>query len=325
MADQQDYVADVAADIARLKGYAQVDPHSPGARKLGKAAKARERKLERFVESDERVAKAHQSWGVRLDFGAAGDGARTVLRVEDVSFAYVDSSDDQRPKTKDQCSLAPTPSSALGYSSLVLQNVSFELAYGERVALVGPNGAGKSTLLRLISGQLEPRAGCVRLGPNVRVGYLAQEHASLDGRGSVLGALRAAVAWSEAECRGFLHRYLFAGDDVLRPLAACSYGERARLALALLVARGCDFLVLDEPLNHLDIPARERFEEALDAFDGTILTVSHDRYFLSRFARRVLALRDGRLSDFPGGYEELIQDLERGGLRAGPRHATPCP
>ena len=143
---------------------------------------------------------------------------------------------------------------------------------------------------------------------NVAVGYLAQEHASLDGRSSVLGALRAAVAWSEAECRSFLHRYLFAGDDVFRPVAACSYGARARLALALLVARGCDFLVLDEPLNHLDIPARERFEEALGAFAGTILAVSHDRYFLSRFARRVLALRDGRLIDFPGGYEDLMQE-----------------
>ena len=111
-----------------------------------------------------------------------------------------------------------------------------------------------------------------------------------------------------AECRSYLHRYLFAGDDVFRPVAACSYGARARLALALLVARGCDFLVLDEPLNHLDIPARERFEEALDAFDGTILAVSHDRYFLSRFARRVLALRDGRLIDFPGGYGDLSQE-----------------
>jgi ATP-binding cassette subfamily F protein 3 len=306
--NQQDYVTDVAADIARMKGYAQVYPHSPGARKLGKAAKAREHKLARYIESDQRVAKPRQSWGLKLDFGAAGDGSRTVLRMEDVSFAYIDSCDDQRPKTNDQGALAPTPSSVLGYSSMVLQSVSFELAYGERVALVGPNGVGKSTLLRLITGQLEPQLGRVRLGLNVRLGYLAQEHASLDGHSSVLGVLRAAVAWSEAECRSFLHRYLFAGDDVFHRVAACSYGARARLALALLVARGCDFLVLDEPLNHLDIPARERFEEALDAFDGAILAVSHDRYFLSRFAQRVLALRDGRLIDFLGGYGDLSQE-----------------
>jgi ATP-binding cassette subfamily F protein 3 len=187
-----------------------------------------------------------------------------------------------------------------------LNGISFELKYGERVALIGPNGSGKSTLLRLIAGQIEPCAGRVRLGPGVRVGYLAQEQESLDRQGSVLDALRSAVPWSVAESRGFLHRFLFAGDEVFRPVGACSYGERARLALALLVAQGCTFLVLDEPINHLDIPARERFEQALDAFDGTILAVAHDRYFLARFAERVLALRDGRLIDYPGGYEDFV-------------------
>jgi ATP-binding cassette, subfamily F, member 3 len=144
------------------------------------------------------------------------------------------------------------------------------------------------------------------LGAEIQVGYLGQEQESLERRGSALDALRAAVPWGETECRSFLHRYLFAGDDVYRPVQACSYGERARLALALLVARGCSFLVLDEPLNHLDIPARERFEQALDSFEGTILAVSHDRYFLARFAERVLALRDGRLIDYPGGYKDFL-------------------
>jgi ATP-binding cassette subfamily F protein 3 len=172
--------------------------------------------------------------------------------------------------------------------------------------LVGPNGAGKSTLLRLIAGQIAPDVGRVRLGPGVQVGYLAQEQEALERRASVLDALRAAVPWGVHECRSFLHRFLFAGDEVFRPVGACSYGERARLALALLVARGCTFLVLDEPINHLDIPARERFEQALDAFDGTILAVSHDRYFLARFAERVLALRDGRLTDYPGRFEDFV-------------------
>ena len=140
----------------------------------------------------------------------------------------------------------------------------------------------------------------------MQVGYLAQEQESLERRASVLDALRAVAPWSAPECRSFLHRFLFAGDEVFRPVGACSYGERARLALALLVARGCTFLVLDEPINHLDIPARERFEQALDAFDGTILAVSHDRYFLSRFAERVLALRDGRLTDYPGRFEDFL-------------------
>jgi ATP-binding cassette, subfamily F, member 3 len=178
----------------------------------------------------------------------------------------------------------------------VLKNVSLSLSLGHLVALVGPNGAGKSTLLRLIAGQLQPSAGRVRLGAGVQVGYLAQEQETLDVRATVLDSLRAVVPWSIAECRSFLHRYLFAAGEVFRPVGACSFGERARLALALLVARGCTFLVLDEPINHLDIPARERFEAALATFGGTILAVAHDRYFLAQFAERMLVLRDGRLA-----------------------------
>jgi ATP-binding cassette subfamily F protein 3 len=306
--DQQEYVAGVTVDIERLKRHAMVNPHSPAAKKMNRAAKARERKLARYQRADEWVEKPRQSWGVSLDFGPAADGARAVLRVERVCFSYTMTLDDQRRKTKDE---------GVSHSSFVLRplsqlidNISFELSYGERVALVGPNGAGKSTLLRLIAGQIQPDAGRVRLGPAVRVGYLAQEQESLERHGSVLDALRAAAPWSVAECRSFLHRFLFAGDDVFRPVGACSYGERSRLALALLVARGCTFLVLDEPINHLDIPARERFEQALDAFDGTILAVSHDRYFLARFAGRVLALHDGRLIDYPGGYDDFAAAYE---------------
>jgi ATP-binding cassette subfamily F protein 3 len=191
-----------------------------------------------------------------------------------------------------------------------LKNVSFEVQYGERVALIGPNGAGKSTLLRLIAGHLQPDAGRVRLGAGVQVGYLAQEQEALVSRGTVLESLRAIVPWSATECRGFLHQYLFAADDVFRPLGACSFGERARLALALLVARGCTFLVLDEPINHLDIAARERFEAALATFGGAVLAVAHDRYFLAQFAQRVLALRDGRLVDYRGGYADFVRNTK---------------
>jgi ATP-binding cassette subfamily F protein 3 len=309
--DQQEYLADVTEDIQRLKRHAQVNPHSPGAKKMGRSAKARERKLERYERAGERVERPRQSWGVGLDFGAAADGARAVLGVENVSFSYAQTENDERRMTNDES--AVLSSLVLRRSSALLDNISFDLAYGERVALIGPNGAGKTTLLRLIAGELRPQAGRTLLGAGVQVGYLGQEQESLDRRSSALDALRAAVPWGATECRNFLHRYLFAGDDVHRPAQACSYGERARLALALLVARGCSFLVLDEPLNHLDIPARERFEQALESFDGTILAVAHDRYFLARFAERVLELRDGRLIDYPGGYA----DFERAAARQG--------
>ncbi|HET9223365.1 MAG TPA: ATP-binding cassette domain-containing protein, partial [Roseiflexaceae bacterium] len=308
-------------------------------KKAGRKAKAREQKLERYVQSDARTDKPRQGWGLKLDFDSPTDGARVALRVENVRFSY--STNDQRPTTKDdhrspatdgwiedrgsrvedrsQSSKAGSRFSVLGSnesssiihrpSSMLLNDVSFEIRHGERVALVGSNGAGKSTLLKLIAGRLQPDRGQVRLGAGVQLGYLAQEQETLDGRLTVLDTLLAATNWSAAESRAFLHRFLFADDEVFRPLGACSFGERARLALALLVARGCTFLVLDEPINHLDIPARERFEAALDGFGGAILAVAHDRYFLARFARRVLALRGGALLDYPGGHADFTSQV----------------
>jgi ATP-binding cassette, subfamily F, member 3 len=287
--DQQAYIERVAADIQRVKQQGQVNPHSPAAKKAGRKAKAREHKLERYVESDERVNKMAQSWGLKLDFSVLSNGGCVVLQLEHVRFGY--------PRD--------------GYRGSLLHDVSFEIQYGERVALIGPNGVGKSTLLRLVTGQLQPDAGRVRLGTGVQVGYLTQEQETLNNRTTVLDSLRAVVPWSGTECRSFLHRYLFAADDVFRLVGTCSFGERARLALALLVARGCTFLVLDEPINHLDIPARERFEGALATFSGTILVVAHDRYFLTSFAERVLALHDGQLVDYPGGYIDFERDAAK--------------
>jgi ATP-binding cassette subfamily F protein 3 len=293
--DEQVYIAKVAADVRRLKQQGQSAPHSISAKVNGRKAKVRERKLERYVQSDERADKPRQSWGLKLDFDPPADGARVVLRVEGVSFSYPIHANGESVVSSPLSVAANNGLLTTGYG-LLLRDVSFEIRHGERVALVGPNGSGKSTLLKLIAGRLKPDRGRVRLGAGVQLGYLAQEQETLDGRRTVLDTLLDATTWGAAEGRSFLHRYLFAGDEVFRPVAACSFGERARLALALLVARGCTFLLLDEPINHLDISARERFEAALDGFDGTILAVAHDRYFLARFAQRVLALRDGALA-----------------------------
>ena len=290
---QQDYIEQVETDIARLKGQAlgvelSTTPAQPTirryAKKVAKKAKSRERKLERFLESDERVEKPKNSWGLKLDFGPPPAGGRAVLRVDDVTFDYGRRAD------------AP-----------LLADVSFEVAYGERVALVGPNGAGKTTLLRLITGQLEPQAGVVRLGANVRLGVMAQEQETLDPQATVLATVLNARAMSETEARNFLHFFLFGGDSVFRPVGACSLGERSRLQLALLVLRGCNLLVLDEPLNHLDIEGREHFEQALDAFEGTVIAVAHDRAFLRMFAERVVEVRGGRARLFAGDYEDYLR------------------
>ncbi len=280
--DQQEYVARVRADIARMKGRAAslegtttpVGNHdmkwvtggsSKVAAKQARMAKARERKLERYLASDERVERPRQRWGLKLDFGAPPPGGRAVLSVEGLRFAY------------------PGGPELFG-------GLDLELWHGERVALVGPNGAGKSTLLRLIAGELTPQAGRIRLGANVRLGVLAQEHELLDLERSVLDNVLRARPLSQTEARSFLHFFLFSGDDVFRPAGACSLGERSRLQLAVLVLQGCNLLLLDEPLNHLDIEAREQFEEALAAFEDTVLVVAHDRAFVASYAERTVAI-----------------------------------
>jgi ATP-binding cassette subfamily F protein 3 len=304
--DQQDYIQTVESDIRRLKGQAMSIQQGPkrhrdyyGAvsAKVARIGKARERKLERYLESEDRVEKPRSRWGLKLDFGPPPPGGRAVLRVEELAFSYERSPDDERRTAHDQQRVDPP----------LLHDVNFEVGYSERVALVGPNGAGKTTLLRLIAGQLAPQAGVIKLGANVRLGVMAQEQETLDLNATVLQTALRERSMSETEARNFLHFFLFGGDSVFRPIGSCSFGERSRLQLALLVLRGCNLLLLDEPLNHLDIEAREHFEAALEAFEGTVLAVAHDRAFLRHFAERVLEVRDAHVRVFEGDYDAYLR------------------
>jgi ATP-binding cassette subfamily F protein 3 len=146
-----------------------------------------------------------------------------------------------------------------------------------------------------MAGNLEPAAGSVRLGPSVKLGYMTQEQDHLGLSKSPLEIIQSAGLFNPTEARHFLHYFLFSGDDPLRPCGEMSYGERSRLELALLVAQGCTFLLLDEPINHLDIPSRARFEQALAKYTGTVLAVVHDRYFIERFATCLWVVEAGRI------------------------------
>lgn len=186
----------------------------------------------------------------------------------------------------------------------LFRDADLTLRAGERIALVGPNGSGKTTLARLIRGELAPRAGRVRLGAGVKLGYYAQEQEDLDPKSTPYGTIRAVASMSQTEVRSFLHYFLFSGDEVYVPVGSLSFGERARLILARLVAQGCNFLLLDEPINHLDIPSRSRFEQAMTAFQGTVLAIVHDRYFIEGFATSLWVIEGNAIRTY-GSLEAM--------------------
>jgi ATPase subunit of ABC transporter with duplicated ATPase domains len=283
--DQQDEIARLRGAAARLRGQAKFkrggkadsgDKFAKGffsdqsAGTVGKA-KHIERRIEQLL-TDERVEKPTRSWQMKLAFEDTPASGKDVLILEDVS---------------------------IGYGGVPLaRGIDQVLRAGERVALIGPNGAGKTTLLRAITGEIAPLAGEIRLGVNVKLGYHAQEQETLDPESTPLETITRVAAMSETDVRSFLHYFLFSGDEVFVPIKLLSYGERARLTLARLVATGCNFLMLDEPINHLDIPSRSKFEQAMRAFEGTALAVVHDRYFIRGFATRIWAIHDGTLRSY---------------------------
>ncbi len=183
---------------------------------------------------------------------------------------------------------------------------------GDRIAFLGPNGAGKSTLLRLITGHEMPSEGSVQLGPhNVIPSYFEQNQAeALDLTKTVIATIHDEVPqWKDVEVRTLLGRFLFVGDTVFKPVEALSGGEKARLALAKMLLQPANLMILDEPTNHLDIPAKEMLEEALKSYDGTALIVSHDRFFISQVATKIVELRDGDFVVYDGDYEYYLRKV----------------
>jgi ATP-binding cassette, subfamily F, member 3 len=194
----------------------------------------------------------------------------------------------------------------------VLAGVNFTIERGDRVALVGHNGAGKSTLIRLLTGVESPTSGTVQLGHNVIPEYFAQDqYKVLDPEARMLDDIsRAAVRVPEVELRSLLGCFLFSGDDVFKPLGVLSGGERNRYAVARILVSPSNFLLLDEPTNHLDMRAKDVLLEAIESFSGTVIFVSHDRYFLDRLATKVLEVKDGGVLVYPGNFAEYIRDNE---------------
>ncbi|AII44522.1 lysophospholipase [Synechococcus sp. KORDI-100] len=236
-----------------------------------------------------------------------------IETVAGPSFRFPDA-----PRSGAQVALINNLTHSYGENILFME-ATLEVERGDRIAFVGPNGAGKSTLLRLVMGMETPDEGLARLGEhNVVARYFEQNQAeALDLDKTVINTMFEAVPdWTQTQVRSLLGSFCFSNDTVFKQVGQLSGGEKARLALALMLLSPCNLLVLDEPTNHLDIPAKQMLEEALQAYEGATLLVSHDRYFISRVANRIVELRDGELVLYRGGYEYYLEKKEEERLAA---------
>ncbi|MBV6451562.1 MAG: Energy-dependent translational throttle protein EttA [Anaerolineales bacterium] len=261
--------------------------------KFAKKAKSMQKRLDKMDKIEKPVTDRR-----KMDLALNGwRGSNQVLEFEGVSKSFL-----PHPAT----SPSPLPSPK-GRWSRVLNNINFLIRHGERVGLIGANGAGKSVLLRLILGKEQPTGGEIKIGPSVKVGYYAQEHETLDFDQTVMDAVRLGGNMSEGRAVSFLTRYLFTYRQATQRVGSLSGGERSRLQLALLVLSGANFLLLDEPTNNLDIASAEVLENALEDFNGTVLVISHDRYFLDRTVQRIFELKDSRITEYLGGYSDYAE------------------
>ncbi|OCA91467.1 ABC transporter ATP-binding protein [Bacillus sp. FJAT-27225] len=277
--EQQKKIKKMKEAIKRLKEWAnQANPPNEG---LHKQARNMERALERMEKLKRPVLERKQ---IGLEFEKTDRSGKEVFIMKDVSKSY-------------------------GEKEL-FRKANLLVHYLDRAAIVGPNGTGKSTIIKMVLQEVMPDSGELKLGSNVKIGYLSQHFNAADPNMRLIDAFREEVHVAEGEARHILAKFLFYGANVFRKVGQLSGGEKMRLRLAQLMYQDVNFLVLDEPTNHLDIDSREVLEEALEEFKGTILAVSHDRYFLNKLFKRTYWLHNQKLYSFEGGYSWAKDKLE---------------
>lgn len=273
--NQQREIAKQEEIIRRFKGH--------GTEKLAKRAASREKKLEHM----ERLERPESETGrMKIHFRQNFQSGSDVLQGEGLAkhFGY---GDDRRD---------------------LFAGVDFDIKRGEKICIVGPNGVGKTTLLRILMGEIQPNEGHLKTGHNVAFGYYDQGQLLLNDRNTVLEELKESYRlYSDTEMRSILGRFLFQGEDVFLQVGSLSGGEKARLSLLKMMLSGANTLILDEPTNHLDIESKEVFEDALLEFPGTVIVVSHDRYFLQKIPTRILELESDGLKEYLGKYDYYLE------------------
>ncbi len=279
---QQKRIQQIEAAIQRFEEAARLYESS----RAFKQARSRRKMLDRMEERGEIVERVVERRNMALEL-EGWRGSTKALEIKNLAMGFGD--------------------------DLLFMELNFLLRHGERVGLIGPNGAGKSVLFKLILGELQPLEGEIKIGPSSRVGYYAQEHQTLSDwlYRSPLDYVRDLKAVSEAEAVAFLLKFLFTYEQVRQPIHTLSGGERSRLQLMRFMLDQPNLLLLDEPTNNLDIRSVEVLESALAEFEGAILAISHDRYFLDRVVDRIIVLEDGVLRSFIGGYTEYREAIER--------------
>lgn len=275
-AAQQKEIVRIEAAINRFEKWASMVVNE----RHIKQARSRRKMLEKM----ERVDKVSSSRAMSLEL-EGWRGSKKVIELRDVNKTFAD-------------------------GTTLWKGLNMTIWHNERVGLVGPNGAGKSMLLKQLLDPESVGGGEIRLGPSIQIGYYDQEHENLDYDRTLIEEIRLAAALSQEAAVAFLNRFLFSYDQMRGRVGDLSGGERSRLQLAKLMLSRPNLLLLDEPTNNLDILSIETLEEVLDEFEGTVLVVSHDRYFLDRVVDKVLELRDGRLREFAGGYTDYLEKVE---------------
>jgi ATP-binding cassette, subfamily F, member 3 len=294
MAHSQKEAARVQVDIARLERFVERFRYKKDKAKQAQAKLTQIGRLqeEKAAHTDQIALLSRRTRGLGFEFLKPARSGRTVVEADGLEVA-------------------------IG-GRVLLHDATFALERGEHVALVGPNGSGKTTLLEKLV-----RGDGVRIGHGVQIGYFSQQEMELDTRGSTLQCVQSMTGLPRQDAQNLLGRFLFSGWDAHeKAVSVLSGGERRRLALAVTVASGANFLVLDEPTNHLDLESREALEAALDAFPGTVLLVSHDRALLDAIAERTLAIEDGELRAYDGGWADLIRRREERAEQEKPKPAA---